>query len=72
MNAKIFNYSVGGNIVKFKENNLLLTTGDFQIPENLKDEFNDQNLKSDKLETDPQSTSSYYGKILSININTKN
>tara|TARA_A100001234_G_scaffold184430_1_gene167912 strand:+ start:3480 stop:4811 length:1332 start_codon:yes stop_codon:yes gene_type:complete len=68
---KIFNYSVGGNIVKFKENNLLLTTGDFQIPENLKDEFNDQNLKSDKLETDPQSTSSYYGKILSININTK-
>ncbi len=68
---KIFNYSVGGNIVKFKENNLLLTTGDFQIPENLEDEFNDKNIKLDKLETDPQSISSYYGKILSINLNTK-
>ncbi len=68
---KIFNYSVGGNIVKFKENNLLLTTGDFQIPENLEDEFNDKNIKLDNFETDPQSISSYYGKILSINLNTK-
>ena len=63
---KIFNYSVGGNIVKFKNNNLLLSTGDFQVPENL--EF--QNNKKNKLETDPQNRLSYFGKILMVNIDT--
>jgi len=62
----IFNYSVGGNIVKFKNNNLLLTTGDFQVPENLEL----HNYKKNKLETDPQNMSSNFGKILMVNIDT--
>ena len=50
--------AVGGNIEKFKNNKILLTIGDHEAYELA-------------LENDPQNKNSYYGKILSIDLNTK-
>jgi len=50
--------SVGGNMQYFKNNKILLTTGDYESYEMA-------------FEDDPQNRNSYYGKILSIDLNNK-
>ena len=71
---KIFNYSVGGNIEKFKNNKIILTTGDFQIPENIDENEFIQDINQPKKDnlSDPQNQTSYFGKILSIDRSNKN
>lgn len=66
---QIFNYSVGGIIKPYKKDNLILSTGDFQIPEQMSTEID--NEKINVLKSDPQNKDSFFGKILSINVNTK-
>ena len=58
---KRFNWAVGGNLKKFKDNQILLTVGDYNGYENL----------SSKVYDEPQRKDSLYGKILSINLETK-
>ena len=54
-----FNLSMGGNMYHFKNNKILLTVGDYKSYESA-------------ARDDPQNINSYYGKILSIDLNTKN
>ena len=61
-----FNLSVGGNLQKFKNNKILLTVGDYKSYEQVKE--NENRI----IEDDPQNIKSYYGKILSIDLDTKN
>ena len=68
---KIFNFSVGGNITKYKKNKLILTTADFDIPENLESYEKNDKIFLNEPSTDPQDNSSYFGKILSIDFATK-
>ncbi len=58
---KRFNWAVGGNLKKFKDNQILLTVGDYNGYEDL----------SSKVYDEPQRKDSLYGKILSINLETK-
>ena len=58
---KRFNWAVGGNLKKFKNNQILLTVGDYNGYEDL----------SSKVYDEPQRKDSLYGKILSINLETK-
>ena len=55
---KRFVLSAGGNMQHFKNNKILLTTGDHESYELA-------------LENDPQNIKSYYGKVLSIDLNNK-
>lgn len=55
---KTFNLSKGGNIKKFN-NKILLTVGDYEQYEN-------------GVNKDPQNINSYYGKILSVDLKSKN
>lgn len=57
---KRLNLSIGGNIKNFKDNKILWTIGDYESYEGEK--------KSD----DPQNLNSYYGKILTLDLKTKN
>lgn len=58
---KRFNLSQGGNIKKFKNNKILFTIGDYEAYESGTDDANEA-----------QELSSYYGKILEIDLATKN
>lgn len=58
---KRWNYSTGGNLIKYKENKLLLTVGDYNSYEDPNSEIKD----------DPQNINSFYGKILSIDLSNK-
>ena len=58
---KIFNLSMGGNIKKYKDNKILWTVGDFESYETV------ETTKAN----DPQNLNSYYGKILTFNLETK-
>ncbi len=55
----LFTISTGGNMQQFKNNKILLTVGDNMSYETA-------------LKDDPQNKNSYYGKILSIDLTTKN
>ncbi|MDA9650783.1 PQQ-dependent sugar dehydrogenase, partial [Candidatus Pelagibacter sp.] len=59
---KRYSLSMGGNIKKFKDNKILWTIGDYESYET------NETKKSD----DPQNLNSYYGKILTLNMKTKN
>ena len=57
-----FNWAVGGNLKKYKKNQILLSTGD----------YNGYEDPSSYIEyDDPQNKESFYGKILSIDLITK-
>jgi hypothetical protein len=52
---------------------LILTTGDFQVPENFDSTSSDENhIIINKVDSDPQNKSSFFGKILSIDLKTRN
>jgi len=55
----LFTLSMGGNMQQFKNNKILLTVGDYESYESA-------------ARDDPQNINSYYGKILSIDLNNKN
>ena len=56
-----YNLSQGGNIKKFKDNKIVFTIGDYEAYESSIDDTNE-----------PQDINSYYGKILEIDLITKN
>ena len=57
---KRFNLSVGGNIKEFKDNKIVFTVGDYDAYESSTDKTNE-----------PQNIKSYYGKILQVDLITK-
>ena len=57
-----FNWSVGGNLKKYKKNQILLSTGDYEG-------YEDPSSYTEY--DDPQNKESFYGKILSIDLITK-
>ena len=59
--------AMGGNIQNFKNNKIIMTTGDYDSYEMTK-----RFRYLLKYRNDPQNKNSYYGKILSIDLTTKN
>lgn len=58
-----YNYQTGGNIVKYKENKILLTIGDYEYP--IWDFFENSKLN-------PQTDDNFLGKFISINLDDPN